>query len=197
VVEYAYLDAFLYALLLDAHYREVLKQTLLSTYFPLHQHLGNENQLVSQIIQQILHEPPEVYKTKANSFDEEEVFIRSGVFKKEIPKIYNYTCCISGLRIIAGGIQMIDACHIVPFSESHDDTITNGLSLCPNLHRAFDRGLLSIDENYKVIMQPFAENENNMYSIKQFAGKEILLPKEKDYMPLQENLERHRVRFGF
>lgn len=197
VVEYAYLDASLYALLLDAHNREVLKQTLLNTYFPLHQHLGNENQLVSQIIQQILHEPPAVYKTKANSFDEEEVFIRSGVFKKEIPKIYNYTCCISGLRIIAGGIQMIDACHIVPFSESHDDTITNGLSLCPNLHRAFDRGLLSIDEDYRVVLQPFAENENNIYSIKQFAGKEILLPKEKEYMPLQENLVRHRVRFGF
>ena len=92
---------------------------------------------------------------------------------------------------------MIDACHIVPFSESHDDTITNGLSLCPNLHRAFDRGLLSIDENYKVVLQPFAENENNMYSIKQFAGKEILLPKEKEYMPLQENLGKHRQKFRF
>jgi putative restriction endonuclease len=197
VVDYAYLDKDLYDLLLNPHNRELLKQALLTTYFPSHHHLGTDNQLVSQIIQQILHEAPAVYKTKANSFDEEEVFVRCGVFKKTIPRIYNYTCCISGMRIIAGDIQMIDACHIVPFSESHDDTITNGISLCPNLHRAFDRGLLSIDEHYKVVLKPFAESDNNIYSIKQFEGKEIILPANREYLPLQENLERHRVRFGF
>jgi putative restriction endonuclease len=196
VVNFASLDDDLYQLLLQPHNREVLKQTLLGTYFALHHHISNENKLVSQIIQQILHEPPAVYKTKASSFDEEEVFIRSGVFKKEIPKIYNYTCCISGMRIIAADIQMIDACHIVPFSESHDDTITNGISLCPNLHRAFDRGLLSVDEQYRVILKPFAETDNNSYAIQQFEGKEIMLPQNREYMPSQQNLEQHRRRFG-
>ncbi|WP_201288840.1 HNH endonuclease signature motif containing protein [Polaribacter septentrionalilitoris] len=40
---------------------------------------------------------------------------------------------------------MIDACHIVPFSISNDDTIPIGISLSPNLYRAFDRGLITIN----------------------------------------------------
>lgn len=170
----------------------------MSAYFPGAQNLSASNELITTIIHQILHEAPAAYKTKAASFDEEEIFIRSGVFKKEIPKIYNYTCCISGMRIIADKeVQMIDACHIVPFSQSGDDTIGNGLSLCPNLHRAFDRGLIAISDDYRVLVKPFYEADKNVYSIKQFEGKKILLPKEVQYHPLPANLEKHRKRLGF
>jgi putative restriction endonuclease len=101
------------------------------------------------------------------------------------------------LRIIADKeVQMIDACHIVPFSVSGDDTIGNGISLCPNLHRAFDRGLIAIDDDYRVLTKPSFEDAN-AYSIKQFEGTELLLPKQKSYYPLQENLRRHRARFEF
>ncbi|MEL0649918.1 HNH endonuclease [Algibacter sp. TI.3.09] len=48
-------------------------------------------------------------------------------------------------------IQMVDGCHIIPFSVSNDDTIPNGLSLSPNLHRAFDRGIITINEDYDTI----------------------------------------------
>ena len=89
---------------------------------------------------------------------------------------------------------MIDACHIIPFSESHDDTITNGISLCPNLHRAFDRHLITLDDDYRVVMKPFAEDES-IYSIKQFEGKQILMPENVKHYPKQENLEIHRERF--
>jgi putative restriction endonuclease len=196
VVDFAFFDEELYALLSNQHTRQVLKQTLLSTYFP-NIDLESPNQLIGEIINQILHEPSAVYKTKAMNFDDEEVFVRSGVFKKEIPRIYNYTCSISGMRIISDSeIQMIDACHIVPFSESHDDTITNGISLCPNLHRAFDRGLISLDSDYRVLIKPFSEKEN-FYSIKQFEGKQILLPNKNEYYPSQANLAAHRNRHMF
>jgi putative restriction endonuclease len=196
VVDFAFMDEDLWSLLSNQHTRKVLKQTLLSTYFS-NTDLEPANHLIGEIINQILHEPSAAYKIKAMNYDDEEVFIRSGVFKKEIPKIYNYTCSISGMRIISDSeIQMIDACHIVPFSESHDDTITNGISLCPNLHRAFDRGLISLDSDYRVLIKPFSEQEN-IYSIKQFEGKQILLPKTKEYYPSQENLAAHRVRHQF
>jgi hypothetical protein len=48
-----------------------------------------------------------------------------------------------------------------------------------------------------VVLKSFAESEYNIYSVKQFEGKEIMLPSNKEYLPLQENLEKHRVRFGF
>jgi putative restriction endonuclease len=195
VIHFAYLDEALNKLLTNEHTRQILRQTLLENYFPS-AHL-QPNKLIGEIINQILHEPTAIYKTKAAGFDEEEIFVRSGIFKKEIPKVYNYACAISGMRIITDGdIQMIDACHIVPFSVSHDDTITNGISLCPNLHRAFDRGLISLDPEYRVLVKPFAEQEN-LYSIKQFAGKPILFPGSRQYFPAQENLAAHRLRHNF
>jgi putative restriction endonuclease len=41
---------------------------------------------------------------------------------------------------------MIDGCHIIPFSKNYNDTIINGIALCPNLHKAFDRALITTDE---------------------------------------------------
>ena len=194
VVDFASLDESLYQLLNNSQTREVLRKALLNTYFAGNC-LSEQNEIINEISKQILNDPPNLYKTRAENFDEEDVFVRGGVFKKEIPRIYNYTCCISGMRIIAGdSIQMIDACHILPFSESHDDTICNGISLCPNLHRAFDRHLITIDENYKVVLKSFSE-DTTVYSIKQFEGREILLPRNKNHHPSQNNLNIHRSRF--
>lgn len=99
-------------------------------------------------------------------------------------------------KVMDQSIQMIDACHIVPFSESGDDTISNGISLCPNLHRAFDRGLISINDNYTVIVKHFQE-ATNLYSIRQFEGRKILLPENKMFYPSIENIRSHRIRFNF
>jgi len=73
--------------------------------------------------------------------------------------------------------SMVDACHIVPFSESYDDTLTNGIALCPNLHRAFDRGLISISDDYTVLINKnFVEDKNSAFSLSQFGNQKIILP---------------------
>lgn len=156
---------------------------------------------LDSIAKDILNESGVSYRKKlekiSRSMDEEEyeeeVFLRSSVFKENIPKIYNYTCCVSRYRISTiYNISMIDACHIIPFGKSHDDTIGNGLSLCPNIHRAFDRGLLTIDENYRlVVSKNFEEDINSPFSMKQFENRTILLPKNMSYAPLKENLLWH------
>lgn len=142
----------------------------------------------------MLHEAPAIYKKQAENFDDEEVLLRGGVFKKLIPQVYNNTCCISGMRIIASQeVQMIDACHIIPFSESHDDTISNGLSMCPNLHRAFDRGLISIDENYRVMVSGSFIEDRDAYTIKNFMSNPNELPLNKIYLPSVANLQWHQI----
>jgi putative restriction endonuclease len=87
---------------------------------------------------------------------------------------------------------MIDACHIVPFSLSKDDTVTNGVSLSPNIHRAFDRGLISFSDDYRLLVSKSIIETNSPYSIKQFEGREILLPKNPGYNPSIENIQWHR-----
>ncbi len=105
------------------------------------------------------------------------------------------------MRITAGTpVQMVDAVcastrHIVPFAESRDVSITNALSLCPNLHRAFDRGLIQIDADYRVVVSAVSER-GGAYGIKAFDGKRSDLPEEWRYWPGLENLERHWERWG-
>ncbi len=203
MVAYAKLDDDLFTCMQNEDSNNILQYYLLDQYFPETKERYKVNSieyldLFNHIESKILTEAPFDYAKEIKKLieekNEEEVFLRGSLFKREIPRIYNNTCCISGMRINTNlNISMIDACHIVPFSESYDDTITNGIALCPNLHRAFDRGLIAVDSNYKVVVSnTFKEDESN-YSILGFDGKEILLPRLKDYFPLLVNFEWHRI----
>lgn len=191
-VEYAYFDDVLYEVLQQPKAREEIYQILLAKYFNGHETIHKQGGLFEILAHQILNDSVSDYKKLIEKADEEEVFVRCGVFKKVVPKIYDYSCCISGMRVISGfDVQMVDACHIIPFSFSHDDTITNGISLSPNFHRAFDRGLISLNEEYRVIVSnSFTENDTN-FALKSFEGKRILLPNEKHHLPSIENIKWH------
>lgn len=199
-VAYAEINNDLYELLCDDASRKVLLHVLLEEYFPNTQEAyseQNSNSLLKDLEASFLNDPAELYKKqKKLLLDQkecEEVFLRGCVFKREIPRIYNNRCCISGLRIdTTHNISMIDACHIIPFSESYDDTVSNGIALCPNLHRAFDRGLMSITPDYRVCISDSFIEEGS-YSLKQFADRKIALPTNENYWPNRENLERHGV----
>jgi len=200
-VDFALISDDLYLLMKDERNNRILQHFLLEEYFPdtksnfINSEAGQYN-LFNLLEEKILHEDAAEYKTEIQKLlqqnDEEEIFIRGSIFKREIPKIYNYTCCISGMKISAtSSVSMVDACHIIPFSYSFDDTITNGIALCPNLHRAFDRGLIAIDSNYKVRVSGIFHEETSNYSIKSFDGQRILLPLDKDFFPFAENFDWH------
>lgn len=193
----------LFDLLLNATTRTFLEEGILEHYFfeTKKQYFTNTYDLFSQIEGQLVTEDSPTYQArmevlKANLNEdeyEEEIFVRSGVFKREIPKLYDFQCAISGMRITASiNAQMIDACHIVPFAHSKDDTISNGLSLSPNLHRAFDRGLISISDDYLVQVSPGIVESDSPYSIRQFEGRRIHLPNNMKHFPSQRNLAWHR-----
>ena len=205
-VQFVVLNDDLYLLMRDEKSNKILQQFLLDEYFPetknnFYNTKGGQKDMFDDIEGKILNEPAEEYRAEIKKLiaekNEEELFIRGSLFKREIPKIYNNTCCISGMKVDATtNVSMIDACHIVPFSESYDDTITNGIALCPNLHRAFDRGLIGIDDNYKVIVSNKFKEENSNYSIGIFNTQEIKLPNNSKYYPSKERLGKHRGRFG-
>lgn len=97
--------------------------------------------------------------------------------------------------IIHGEVQMIDACPIVLFAESRDDTIRNGILLCPNIHRAFDREFIALTNDYEVMVKSCNENDS-AFALKQFEVK-MILPLNKYYLPDPANLARHRNRHHF
>jgi putative restriction endonuclease len=201
-IECAIIDRELFLLCIDSSSNRALQETLLNKFFAntkynWDNYSSEQSKIFDEITDKILNESAIEYREEVKILlqenKDEEIFIRGSLFKREIPKIYNNTCCISGMRVDSiANVSMIDACHIVPFSISFDDTIKNGIALCPNLHRAFDRGLITIDKNYRVIVSNnFRENETN-FSLKQFNGIKIMMPVLSSYQPLEANFEWHR-----
>lgn len=196
------IDQDLFLLLCQQSDRERFREVLILNYFPNAQSVTvSSTWHLNVIAEQILKESTLQYKKRIKQLEEkenkewfeEEIYIRNIVFKKKIPQIYNHTCCITGLKIESNyGHSLIDACHIIPFHLEHDDTIGNGITLCPNLHRAFDYGLLTINTDYRVVVsRKFTESPESSHSIRQFDSKALILPENKLFFPRKEVIQWH------
>lgn len=194
VIAYASVDTALWDLLTQLVAREEIRQALLVRYFPLTRHYfrpraGQEK--LDDLGRQMLEEPAAVYRRAVDVADEAEVLVRSAVFGREVLRAYQSTCAVSGLQLLSptGAAPLLDACHIVPWSVSHDDTIDNGLALCPNLHRAFDRHLFWVDIDYRGrVAEGFGELGGHDYGVQRFNGQQLRLPKVRAWWPRVENL---------
>ena len=71
--------------------------------------------------------------------------VRDPAFRRVVLESYDYRCAATGLRVVLNDNTeaMVEAAHIVPFSESHDDDPRNGIALTPNMHWAMDRNLIA------------------------------------------------------
>jgi putative restriction endonuclease len=77
---------------------------------------------------------------------------RDRVFAQQVRGAYDSRCAITGLRIINGGGRAeMEAAHIQPVAENGPDTVRNGLALSRTVHWMFDRGLISLDDDYRLL----------------------------------------------
>jgi putative restriction endonuclease len=80
---------------------------------------------------------------------------RQAVFSGSVKSAYNDTCAFTGLKIInGGGRSEVQAAHIRPVAASGPDSLRNGIALCGTVHWMFDRGLISIDDDHKLLVAP-------------------------------------------
>ena len=69
---------------------------------------------------------------------------RDGRFRTSVLDAYGHRCAATGTTL-----NLLDAAHILPVSApSSTDEVSNGIALSPTVHRAFDNGLIYIDESY-------------------------------------------------
>ena len=203
----AKLSESLYILMQDPLQRELIKQSLLSTYFPNARdaHQDETIQYSHQIQHEILYDPSENYARKVKRLVadkspqvEEELVLRSSIFRNAVKQIYSQQCAITGLKIgFNNATSMVDACHILPFAETYDDTITNGIALSPTIHRAFDRGMLAISDDYTILIHPKVRDYSPSKALFGLQGQSIFFPNDEDFYPSLSRLKEHRNRFGF
>lgn len=71
-------------------------------------------------------------------------------FRKKLFDKYGTSCMLTGCKIPA----VIEAAHIIPFSDSQDHDDNNGLLLRADLHKLYDSNLLGIEPDGKVHIMP-------------------------------------------
>jgi putative restriction endonuclease len=69
--------------------------------------------------------------------------VRDAAFGRVVRRAYDYTCAMCGVRFMLDDVVLVDAAHLIPFAESHDDSPTNGMALCKNHHWLMDRHLIA------------------------------------------------------
>ncbi|AKD57199.1 HNH endonuclease [Spirosoma radiotolerans] len=202
-LDFGYFTDDLFDLLTNEYARLFLKNTLLDHYFAdtKAEFMRVKNAGRSYLLDletYLLNEKEAAYIPVQVTDDEEIRFIRGGLFKKLVPKVYDFTCAISGMKVIAvDGSSLVEACHIVPISISGDDKVTNGIALCPNLHTAFDKGMIGVDERLRVVVSPsLADEITSPYNLKQFHGQPLRLPFGEVHYPKMDSFRWHmRERF--
>jgi putative restriction endonuclease len=194
-----------YRILMDPAQREKLKQAMLETYFGIKSDHIPASDYTQQVASQMLYDPEKNYARKVKRQIEEQhtdareeyVVLRSSVFRKAIMQVYEYQCAITGLSVQDKRKRpLLEAAHIGPFAETYNDSVRNGIALSPTFHRAFDKGLIGISDDYRVVLHPDLHDESRDFSLSQYMGKEIFLPKNSEFHPSTTSLHSHRQRFG-
>lgn len=199
VVAYASFDDEFFVLLGKPKEREIFRQTIISTYLSDFKHeiqsLILEEQQISEysqkILQQVEHEFIALQQTASS---ESENPVRKRGFRLAIMRIYEYTCAVCQLHILTlDGQSVTEAAHIIPHKKSYNNDVRNGISLCRLHHWAFDEGLISFNDNYKVIVSELmSERGPTEWLLSTLHDQSILLPENNELYPAQEALAWHR-----
>jgi predicted restriction endonuclease len=113
-------------------------------------------------------------------------------FRNAVLSSYEYRCAVSGIAVP----ELLVASHIIPWSanESRRADPTNGLCLNALYDRAFDRGLITFDENFRMIVSSLLKKgeipEFQQINFVKVEGSKLLLPHR--FRPDPSALEEHR-----
>jgi putative restriction endonuclease len=196
-VEYASLDNELFELIQEPASRQALVDTLIAVWFSyskkqIEDVISINNEFQSSKDEFVLSNLDN--STQNKKFYLKKSILRNAFFRKAVVHIYDYKCAFCKLKVTRSLKQnIVDGAHIKPLAQFYDNRIDNGISFCKNHHWAFDNGLFTIDDEYKIIVSnDFQEESPHARKIKEFQGEMIFLPSSNEYLPRIESLQWHR-----
>ncbi|MCC5830906.1 MAG: HNH endonuclease [Phycisphaeraceae bacterium] len=113
-------------------------------------------------------------------------------FRATVLNSYGHQCALSGIKIV----ELINASHIVPWhaDPSRRADPRNGIALNALYDRAFDRGLMTFDESFRVVLSKrLKDGEIVEFQRRAFVpieGRKLEMPQR--FMPDPKALEYHR-----
>lgn len=161
--------------------REFLRNAITSRYFP------QQREFLRTLVAKFFSGDRQAVEDKA-AYEANPV--RNGAFAKTIKEVYDFRCAACGTRFRFQELTLVDACHLIPFSESFNDHPSNGIALCKNHHWALDRHLIApAPGETRLLWKPsplLDDRIEGQEELLRLAGKHLLLPRERKFHPNEE-----------
>lgn len=88
--------------------------------------------------------------------------VRDRVFRTLVLRAYDERCALTGLKFINGGGRAeVNAAHIQPVAAGGPDTVNNGIALSGTAHWMFDRGLISLDDDLRILISRHVNDQES------------------------------------
>lgn len=118
--------------------------------------------------------------------------VNQSVFREIVLANYSSKCAITGIETP----ELLLASHIIPWSENEKERLNpeNGICLSPLYDKAFDRGLITISDDLRVIIsKDLKKNKDKEFYILHFQSIEnCLIAEPNKYLPNIEFLRYHQ-----
>lgn len=157
---------------------------------------ASEKLPVSKDSQTIKPTPTQDFSTQGIKITEIQTTTKTRIgqnfFRQMVLSAYSNRCCITGNPIP----ELLIASHIIPWHNQSEHRLNphNGLCLARTQDAAFDQGLITFDENHKLLLsrylQQFLPEETLEENFVAYAGHQLRLPDK--FYPEPDFLRFHR-----
>lgn len=114
------------------------------------------------------------------------------LFRATVLASYDFTCAISGITLP----ELLTASHIIPWAREEIRRLDprNGIALSALHDRAFDRGLITFDDDLRIVLSSRLRvgtpSDIHRFALLSIEGAKLRMPTR--YKPDQESLAYHR-----
>ncbi len=150
---------------------------------------------VFRLLTQAVHETPSPQAVEALSAERQRIISevsrlsRAADFRQRVLFAYGNRCAVTRVQL-----RLVDAAHILPVgAPGSSDHVRNGIALAPTYHRAFDAGLIYLNEQRRMML-----NRTNLRALESLnlaggidtfrarLGEQIFLPPDPQQRPTPE-----------
>ena len=117
--------------------------------------------------------------------------VRDLAFREKVRQAYHNTCAVTGLSLVdSSGLPEVQAAHIRPVAFNGPDTICNGIALTATAHWLFDRGMIAISDDYRIVLSTHFEAQPTKAILEM--NRRLIIPECPKQAPNIEYLRWHR-----
>jgi len=112
------------------------------------------------------------------------------VFSEYIRIIYDNKCCVTGLSTRS----LLQGCHISSYGKDKKNRVNlkNGLCMSLIIHKCFDEGLITINQEFKIVLSSKITDPELLNYLSKYNGVKIKLPIKKEFYPDKKLLLLHK-----